>query len=361
MTNRIVQQLIIIDNIHQNQPKLKLTKRLATGKLPNTPPKVTIAKMAEQEEDFSSLPLPDRFQHKIWKVRKAAYEDAAKQFEITPDEHDPVFKPFLNDPGLWKGAVADSNVAAQQDGIAALCAFLKFGGPAPVIEELLPALSHKQPKIVAATVAALTAIYHNYGCKTVDPKPVLKVLPKPFGHADKNVRAEATNLAIEFYRWLREAMKPMFWGDLKPTQQTDMEAQFEKIKGEPAPKQERFLRSQQAAMSRAPPPGEGGAEEEDELEAEGVEIDAFDLAEPQDVLSKVPANFHEQLASSKWKERKEALEALYTCLNVPRIKDADFGLIVHGLAKCMKDANIAVVTQAAQCVEVLAQALLWRG
>ncbi|KAF7934384.1 uncharacterized protein EAE98_000905 [Botrytis deweyae] len=356
--------------------------------------------MAEQEEDFSSLPLPDRFQHKIWKVRKAAYEDAAKQFEITPDEHDPVFKPFLNDPGLWKGAVADSNVAAQQDGIAALCAFLKFGGrehctrtrshtltslvekglsstraatkasalealllyveldvAAPVIEELLPALSHKQPKIVAATVTAITAIYHEYGCKTVDPKPVLKVLPKPFGHADKNVRAEATKLAIEFYRWLREAMKPMFWGDLKPTQQTDMEAQFEQIKGEPAPKQQRFLRSQQAAMSRAPPPGEGGAEEEDELEAEGVEIDAFDLAEPQDVLSKVPANFHEQLASSKWKERKEALEALYTCVNVPRIKDADFGLIVHGLAKCMKDANIAVVTQAAQCVEVLAQGL----
>jgi hypothetical protein len=29
---------------------------------------------------------------------------------------------------LWKGAVADSNVAAQQDGIAAFCAFLKFGG-----------------------------------------------------------------------------------------------------------------------------------------------------------------------------------------------------------------------------------------
>ena len=64
----------------------------------------------------------------MWKVRKAAYEDAAKQFEITPDEHDPAFRPFLQDPGLWKGAVADSNVAAQQDGIAAYCAFLKFGG-----------------------------------------------------------------------------------------------------------------------------------------------------------------------------------------------------------------------------------------
>lgn len=103
--------------------------------------------MAEAEEDFSSLPLPDRFQHKVrtanyivpfpllilappqvWKVRKAAYEDAAKQFELTPDEHDPAFRPFLQDSSLWKGAVADSNVAAQQDGIAAFCAYLKFGG-----------------------------------------------------------------------------------------------------------------------------------------------------------------------------------------------------------------------------------------
>lgn len=52
-----------------------------------------------------------------------------KAFEITPDESDPVFRPFLLDSGLWKGAVADSNVAAQQDGINALCAFLKYGGP----------------------------------------------------------------------------------------------------------------------------------------------------------------------------------------------------------------------------------------
>ena len=302
---------------------------------------------------------------------------------------------------MWKGAAADSNVAAQQEGIAALCAFLKFGGregctrtrthtitslvekglsstraatkasaleaillyieldtAAPIIEELLPVMSNKQPKVVAATLAALTAIYHNYGCKTVDPKPALKILPKAFGHADKNVRAEATNLAVEFYRWLREAMKPMFWGELKPTQQADMEASFEKIKAEPTPKQERLLRSQQAALARAPPPGAAGAvAEEDDGEDEPAEVDAFDLAEPQDVLSKVAPDFTDQLASSKWKERKDALEALFGVINVPRIKDGDYNEIIRGLAKSMKDANIAVVTQAAQCIEVLAKGL----
>ncbi|KAG9240654.1 putative spindle pole body component alp14 [Calycina marina] len=378
----------------------KLTDRVADiTHRPKVKPPAPV--MAEQkEEDLClSLPMPDRFQHKAWKVRQRAYQDASKQFEVTPDEHDPSFRPFLMDPSLWKTAAADSNVAAQQDGVAALCAFLKFGGregctrtrshtiaplcekgiastraatkasayeaillyveldtAAPVIEELLPALSNKQPKIVAATLATLTAIFHAYGCKTVDPKPALKILPKAFGHADKNVRAEATNLAVELYRWLREAMKPMFWNDLKPTQQTDLEAQFEKVKAEPTPKQERFLRSQQAAMLRAPPPGAAAAEEEEEVE-EVVEVDAFDLAEPQDVASKIPADFFDQLASTKWLDRKNALEGLYAILNVSRIKEGEFGEVTRGLAKSMKDANIAVVTQAALCIEVLAKGL----
>ncbi|KAK3496323.1 armadillo-type protein [Neurospora crassa] len=354
------------------------------------------------EEDFSSLPLTDRWVHKVWKVRKAAYEEAAQAFEKTPDEYDPAFRPFVQDPSLWKGAVADSNVAAQQEGMAALCAFLKFGGregavrsrqhtitsivekglpstrpaikanslealllyieldvPGPVIEEILPVLSNKVPKVVAAALAALTAIFHNYGCKTADPKPVLKFLPKVFGHADKNVRAEATNLTVEFYRWLRDAMKPMFWGELKPTQQNDLEQLFEKAKSEGAPKQERLLRSQQAAQAAAPA---GGGDEDEEMadapeDEDGGEIDAFDLAEPQDIISKVPKDFFENIASSKWKERKEACEALYAVVNVPRIKEGDFNEITRCLAKCMKDANIAVVTQAAQCIELLAKGL----
>ncbi|KAI9870786.1 MAG: Microtubule-associated protein, microtubule dynamics during spindle orientation, partial [Pleopsidium flavum] len=360
-----------------------------------------LGKMADQEEDFSSLPLPDRFVHKNWKVRKQGYEDSAKEFERTPDESDPAFKPFLLDTGLWKGAVADSNVAAQQEGINALCSFLKYGGiqatrnvtispivekglsstraatkqsalealllyieldkADPIIEDLIPHLSHKQPKIIAAALSALTSIYHAYGCKVVDPKQVLKALPKVFGHADKNVRAEASHLVVELYRWLREAMKPMFWGELKPVQQQDLEKLFEAVKQEPAPKQERFLRSQQAAMALSTGGGgtgeDGGGGDGEEVDEEPVEVDAFDLAEPVNAFSKVPQDLHENLASTKWKDRKDALDALYAVINVPRIKDGPFDEIVRALAKCMKDANIAVVTVAAICVDVLAKGL----
>ncbi|KAL9044771.1 MAG: hypothetical protein Q9214_002112 [Letrouitia sp. 1 TL-2023] len=356
--------------------------------------------MGDQEEDFSSLPLPDRFTHKNWKVRKGGYEDAVKAFEITPDESDPVFRPFLLDSGLWKGAVADSNVAAQQDGINALCAFLKFGGPQactrsrnvtitpivekglsstravtkqsslealllyieldkadPIIEDLLPALNNKQPKIIAATLAALTAIVHAYGVKVVDPKPILKNLPKVFGHADKNVRAEAQTLAVELYRWLREAMKTLFWGDLKPVQQQDLEKLFEDVKQEPPPRQERLLRSQQAVEVVAAVSGE---DEEAEIEGEDdapAEMDAFDLAEPVDVLGKVPSSFHESMGSAKWKDRKDALDALYSVAKVDRIKDCHYDEIMSALAKSMKDANIAVVMVAANCIECFAKGL----
>ncbi|KAL4892683.1 armadillo-type protein [Aspergillus ambiguus] len=359
--------------------------------------------MADGEEDFSSLPLPDRFSHKNWKVRKEGYEDARQQFEKTPDESDPVFTPFLQDPGLWKGAVADSNVAAQQEGLGAYCSFLKFGGvqacartrahtvypivekglpstrPAakqnaiealllcvefdkadPVIEEILPGLSHKTPKVIAAALAGLRAIYHNFGCKIVDPKPVLKALPKVFGHADKNVRAEAQNLTVELYRWLKEAIKPLFWGDLKPVQQQDLEKLFEGVKQEAPPKQERLTKAQQDAMavaSAAPETGGGEEEAEEFADEDGGEVDAFDLAEPVDVMPKIPKDLLDQVASSKWKDRKEALDALYAALNVPRIKDGPFNDIVAALAKCMKDANVAVVTVAANCIELLAKGL----
>jgi chorismate mutase len=350
--------------------------------------------MAEAEE-FAQLPLTEQFVHKNWKARKGGYETATKEFKVAQPS-DPTLREFILDSGLWKGAVADSNVAAQQEALNAYNAFLDAAGaegakktrastvtpivekgltgrpvakaaaleallllieldkPDPILEELLPLLSHKLPKIITATLGALKEIYHAYGCKTVEPKSILKLLPKVYGHADKNVRAEAQALTVELYRWLREAMKPLFWGELKPVQQTDLEKQFEPIKDEPMPKQERLLRSQQAAKEEAELADE--VVEEEEIEEEAA-IDLEPEFDPVDVLSKVPADFNDRLASSKWKDRKEALEETFAVCNVPLIQEGSFDDIVRGCAKSMKDANIMVVTVAANVIEALAKGL----
>lgn len=90
---------------------------------------------------------------------------------------------------------------------------------------------------------------------------------------------------------------------------------------------------------------------------EPVVVDAFDLAEPVDIRKNLPPEFHEWIVSTKWKERKDALEALLTNAKVPRIKEENYTELMGILGRCMKDANIVVVTVAAQCVEAVARGL----
>ncbi|KAK5745536.1 hypothetical protein LTR17_001407 [Elasticomyces elasticus] len=350
-----------------------------------------------EEDEWRALPLTEQFSHKNWKARKLGYETAAKSFS-TAQPTDPLIRDFIYESSLWKAAVADSNVAAQGEALNAYNAFLEAAGQEgarktrghvvqgivekglmgrpgpkatameglmllieldkadPVLEELLPFLGHKQPKIIAATLSALTSVYKAYGCKTVEPKAVVKCLPKIFGHADKNVRAEGQNLTVELYRWLREAMKPLFWGELKEVQRGDLEKLFEPLRSEPQPKQERLLRSQQAAVEQAEAAGEvdGG---EAEAEEEDAPIDLEPEYEAVDVFKKIPADFSDRLASTKWKDRKEALDEVFTAVNVPAMQEGSFDDIIRGCAKSMKDANIAVVTVAANVVECIAKGL----
>lgn len=170
------------------------------------------------------------------------------------------------------------------------------------------------------------------------------------------MRAEGQNLTVEFYRWLKDAMKPLFWSELKPVQQADLEKLFEKVKDEPAPKPERLLRSQQAAAEiAAAAPAE--AEAEDDGDEEAAEIDLEPEFEAVDVFPKIPADLDDRIASSKWKDRKEVLEEVHTAVNHPAIQEGPFDNIIRALAKSMKDANIAVVTIAANIVEILANGL----
>ena len=59
---------------HRSNPLQKLTRRvIGSGKeLKAIVSPVHTIEMAEQEEDFTSLPLPDRFQHKVFMTRPAS-------------------------------------------------------------------------------------------------------------------------------------------------------------------------------------------------------------------------------------------------------------------------------------------------
>lgn len=94
--------------------------------------------------------------------------------------------------------------------------------------------------------------------------------------------------------------------------------------------------------------------------SEPAELDPRAFAEEVDIVPKLPSSLQTALSSSKWKERKEALDDLHALLNAtPRIKDApELVDVAKALAGRMSDANINCVIAAANCLEGLAKGMM---
>lgn len=218
-------------------------------------------------------------------------------------------------------------------------------------------MGHKTPKNVTACVFALREALRLFGAKVVNVKPLLKQLPKIFDHKDKNVRAEGVELAKELYRWLGPAITNSL-NDLKPVQIKELNEQFEKLPQEKAIP-ERLLRSEQVKLQEPGGPvadGEAAGDATDSP-AEEAPVDAYDLADPVNILDKLPKGFYEQLASSKWKDRKEALEGLHELAKAPKLEDGRYGELMGALGKRINDANLFVVIASANCIQSVASGL----
>ncbi|KAI8099122.1 armadillo-type protein [Halteromyces radiatus] len=351
--------------------------------------------METAQEDFQSLPITERLQHKVWKARQSAYTELYDLFRKTVEDAD-----FYQYEEYLKNIATDANAVAQETGLNAIYEYVNnapnasntresvvpalvqkcLGAPKagtkqkatsiillyaeidvadPVVELVLPGLQAKQPKLVTQTVVVLRELVRQFGTKTVSPKPLIKTLPKLFGHTDRNVRAETFTLTTEIYRWIGAALTPSL-SDLKPVQIKELEEAFAKLPSE-KPTPERLLRSEQQKLAETEAMDvETGDTNQDEDEAEPMDeepMDPFDLADPIDITSKLPGNFYELLASKKWQERREALDALLESTKTPKIMDKDYSELVGALTKRIGDSNILLVGTAANCIESIAKGL----
>lgn len=62
-------------------------------------------------------------------------------------------------------------------------------------------------------------------------------------------------------------------------------------------------------------------------------MDPYDLADPVDILSKMPKDFYEKIEAKKWQERKEVLEVVENLVKTPRLENGDYGDLVRALKK----------------------------
>lgn len=144
---------------------------------------------------------------------------------------------------------------------------------------------------------------------------------------------------MELHRWIGNSVEP-FLEALKPVQVKELKEQFSKIiQEDKVPK--RYLRSQKKNMftahTNAPSNPQKVSSSEDSIQApKAKSFDAYDLAEPENILDKLPPQFDELIASTKWSERKEALDALNSLLTAPKLADGHYGSLVQTLLKVLQ-------------------------
>ncbi|KAM9816605.1 cytoskeleton-associated protein 5 isoform 1-T2 [Syngnathus typhle] len=344
------------------------------------------------DSEWMKLPIDQKCEHKVWKARLSGYEEALQLFNRIDDDKSPEWGKYL---GLIRKFVTESNAVAQLKGLEAALAYVEnahvavkttgdvvsgvvtkvFNQPkarakelgtdiclmyieiekAEVVQDaLLKGLENKNPKIVVACIETLRKALSEFGSKIVTLKPVVKVLSKQFESREKAVRDEAKLLAVEIYKWIRDALRPSLQ-TINSVLLKELEEEWVKLPSSP-PKQSRFLRSQQdlKAKFQQQAQEESGEEEEETVAA----VDPYELMEAVDILSKLPKDFYDKIEAKKWQERKEALEAVESLSKNPKLESGDYGDLVRALKKVVgKDANVMLVSMAAKCLAGLATGL----
>ncbi|KAL6480806.1 hypothetical protein MHYP_G00118390 [Metynnis hypsauchen] len=311
------------------------------------------------DSEWMKLPIDQKCEHKVWKARLNGYEEALKLFQRIGDEKSPEWGKYL---GLIKKFVTDSNAVAQLKGLEAALVFIENAHVAgKTTGEVVSGVVSKvfnQPKARAKELGTDICLIE-FGSKIITLKPVVKVLPKLFESREKAVRDEAKLLAVEIYKWIRDALRTPLQ-NINSVQLKELEEEWVKVPAG-APKQSRFLRSQQDLKAKFEQQQAAGGDEgdgDDDGEADTHVVDPYELLEAVEILSKIPKDFYEKIEAKKWQERKEALEAIETLSKNPKLESGDYGDLVRALKKVVgKDANVMLVTLAAKCLAGLAAGL----
>eukprot|EP00011_Vannellida_sp_DIVA3-517-6-12_P006665 CAMPEP_0114608830 /NCGR_PEP_ID=MMETSP0168-20121206/2779_1 /TAXON_ID=95228 ORGANISM="Vannella sp., Strain DIVA3 517/6/12" /NCGR_SAMPLE_ID=MMETSP0168 /ASSEMBLY_ACC=CAM_ASM_000044 /LENGTH=2000 /DNA_ID=CAMNT_0001819737 /DNA_START=45 /DNA_END=6048 /DNA_ORIENTATION=- len=339
---------------------------------------------ADQEEDLTAGPLSERLVSTKWKVRQHAYIELKKLFTEAEEDTHPVYQQYA---GNIKKIILEKNVIGQEAGMASgrvvdrapvavrhaqsLCDNMVdkciAGRPKTkasalqaieflverdcqeaVLASLLNGCKHKVPKVVCACVVAMTTLLREFGARVISAKDLLKRLASLYEHSDPKVREAVHELSVELYRQIGSSALDHCLKDLRSAQAKQLQDACSKEEGGKA-MPTKFTR---AAMASAQQQQMAAADDEPE------EIDAFDLSDAEEVLQKLPANFYATLKSKKWKERKQAIDALIPIVNHPRLSTGDYGQLTKALKKVVQaDANVMVVAKAVEAAGLLATGL----
>lgn len=223
-------------------------------------------------------------------------------------------------------------------------------------------LSHKQPKLVASAINSITEILKTFGVEVVNPKLFAKQFPIIFSHSDKQVRVEGIQLIVELFKWIGPAVNTFLNEGLRPVQLKEIHDQIAIISIDSSSKKPlRQLRKYKInkMIQNIPNKIIDADIPNNQLQIDDFkEIDPLRFVEPVNIMDKISDEFENLLNSSKWKERKDALDSLRDVLrDALKIQSDNLGFTITLVIKKVADANILVAISAANCLEYFAKGL----
>ncbi|EPY50006.1 microtubule-associated protein Dis1 [Schizosaccharomyces cryophilus OY26] len=371
----------------------------------------------------------NQISEKAWKTRLTAYEELLAAFTRASDDNDLCFQPWIQDPSLWKRGLCESNVPTQECAVKVLYAFLdksrrkgvsssknivipsllekclpsarpsirdlthqallllaSAGAIDTVVDGLLSSCQVKHPKQAMASIKELCLFIEKYGIPTIPLSPLYKLLPGLFAQSDKNVRQEASKLAVQVYRWVGDSLKTNLFPQLKPIQISDLESLFRSapplvtkssvsaincspvspVAKSPVSIENRSLEQKPSSRNVSqkqtntsgnsrPMKSSLSIPHPSQSSPSPIKSSTFDV--PIDVLSKLTPELYNALSSPKWKDRKEALDSIHEVCKYPCYEEGDYDELFRVIAKSLKDANVVVVGTSAQLLIAVSKAL----
>lgn len=200
-----------------------------------------------------------------------------------------------------------------------------------ICKEAIPlAFENKNPKNTSETLVWLAQAIKEFGLK-LSVKPLITYIKKAFAATNPAVRTSAISVTTVIYMYMGQPLR-MFFEDEKPALLQQIDAEFEKVKGEKPPPPTRGLTA-----------GAEGAEEEEDDENTPQEEDVSDLIPRNDIGDKFTTALMEELNDKNWKVRKEALEKIAAILNEAKYITGNLGSLPEGLKIRLNDNNKVLV------------------
>lgn len=203
----------------------------------------------------------------------------------------------------------------------------------------------KNPKNQAEALTWLANAIKEFGFK-VNVKPMVSFLKKALQATNPAVRTAAVSGVLPIMYMHMGSPLRMLFEDEKPALVQQIDAEFEKVKGERPPAPTRGVK----ASAR----GEDAGDDDDDGGGGAASSAVVDLIPRTDISGRITEGLLAKLADKNWKIRKEGLDEVVAILSEAKFITADIGALPEALKARLNDSNKILVTTALSICQTLA-------